>query len=93
MVDTILLRIAKTAILLKLDNSFQIDKERLIQKHPFLAQKGAAFVTLNKEKNLRGCIGSIIAHRSLLEDVVHNTKSAAFSDPRFKRGDGWGTDP
>ncbi len=81
--DPILLQIAKTAILSKFDDTFKIDKEQLMREYPFLAQKGAAFVTLNKGKALRGCIGSIIAHRTLLEDVIHNAKSAAFSDPRF----------
>lgn len=83
MLDPILLRIAKTAILSKFDSSYKIDKEKLLHNYPFLAQKGAVFVTLNKQKNLRGCIGSIIAHRTLLEDIIHNAQSAAFEDPRF----------
>ena len=32
---------------------------------------------------LRGCIGSIIAHRPLIQDLIKNTHAAAFSDPRF----------
>ena len=83
MLDPILLRIAKTAILQKFDPSYRVDKEALIEKYPFLARKGAAFVTLNKGKSLRGCIGSIIAHQPLIDDIVHNARSAAFSDPRF----------
>lgn len=46
-------------------------------------QQGACFVTLEKNNELRGCIGSIIAHRPLVEDLVKNSQSAAFSDPRF----------
>ena len=83
MLDPILLRIAKTAILSKFDSKYTIDKESLLKRYPFLSKPGAAFVTLNKEKNLRGCIGSIIAHRTLLDDIIHNAQSAAFSDPRF----------
>ena len=83
MIDPILLRIAKTAILKKFDPAYEIDKDALIVKYPFLAQKGAAFVTLNKDKNLRGCIGSITAHQPLIDDIIHNAQSAAFSDPRF----------
>ena len=83
MLDPILLRIAKTAILQKFDPSYRIDKEALIKQYPFLAKKGAAFVTLNKNKNLRGCIGSIIAHQPLIDDIIHNAQAAAFSDPRF----------
>ena len=82
-VDKVLLQIAKTAILSKFDPSYKIDKESLVQKYPFLAQKGAVFVTLNKGESLRGCIGSIIAHRPLIDDLVYNAQNAAFSDPRF----------
>ncbi len=44
---------------------------------------GACFVTLSKNGNLRGCIGSLMAHRSLHDDVVHNAMAAALHDPRF----------
>lgn len=46
-------------------------------------QPGACFVTLEKHGNLRGCIGSIIAHRALIDDLVKNAQNSAFSDPRF----------
>jgi AmmeMemoRadiSam system protein A len=29
------------------------------------------------------CIGSLIATNSLLDDIIHNAKAAAFEDPRF----------
>ena len=51
---------------------------------PALTAKRASFVTLTLDGKLRGCIGSVIAHRALLADVVHNAWKAAFSDPRFK---------
>ena len=43
----------------------------------------ATFVTLEKKGKLRGCIGSLEAYRPLVEDVIHNSFAAAFSDPRF----------
>ena len=43
----------------------------------------ATFVTLNQDGRLRGCIGSILPHRTLVEDVVVNAHKAAFGDPRF----------
>lgn len=49
----------------------------------WLSQSGATFVTLTKENNLRGCIGSLEAARALAEDVVQNALGAAFRDPRF----------
>lgn len=51
--------------------------------HPALHQPGAVFVTLTQQGRLRGCIGSLEAHRPLGEDVVANARAAAFRDPRF----------
>jgi AmmeMemoRadiSam system protein A len=50
----------------------------------FLQQPGATFVTLKRNGQLRGCIGSLSVHRSLIEDVRANACAAAFQDPRFK---------
>ena len=50
---------------------------------PWLQERGATFVTLRKSGELRGCIGSVDARRTLGEDVAHNARAAAFSDPRF----------
>ncbi len=43
----------------------------------------ATFVTLHIEAQLRGCIGTLEARRTLVEDVAGNAWSAAFRDPRF----------
>ena len=51
--------------------------------HPALALPGATFVTLTQNGALRGCIGSLQAHRPLDQDVRANAVAAAFSDPRF----------
>jgi AmmeMemoRadiSam system protein B/AmmeMemoRadiSam system protein A len=51
---------------------------------PWLNQPGASFVTLNAQGRLRGCIGSLVAHRTLLEDVKANAVAAGLRDPRFK---------
>lgn len=48
-----------------------------------LQVKRATFVTLEKKGVLRGCIGTIVAYRSLVEDIVENAFAAAFRDPRF----------
>jgi hypothetical protein len=52
-------------------------------KHPALARPGATFVTLTQNGELRGCIGSLEAHRPLDQDVRANAVAAAFRDPRF----------
>ena len=79
----LLLRIAKEAIKEEFSKEKLIEKEELIRKYPWLLEQQAVFVTLNKNHNLRGCIGSIIPHRSLIDDLLANAKAAAFSDPRF----------
>jgi AmmeMemoRadiSam system protein B/AmmeMemoRadiSam system protein A len=48
-----------------------------------LQENRATFVTLKKDGQLRGCIGTITAHRPLLNDVVENAYAAAFRDHRF----------
>ncbi|NVK17590.1 MAG: AmmeMemoRadiSam system protein B [Methylocystaceae bacterium] len=49
-----------------------------------LRQYGASFVTIEKDDgNLRGCIGSLAPHQSLVKDVADNAYKAGFEDPRF----------
>lgn len=48
-----------------------------------LDEPGASFVTLTRHGALRGCIGSLEAHRALRIDVAQNALAAAFRDPRF----------
>jgi MEMO1 family protein len=52
---------------------------------PWLLQPGASFVTLTKDGELRGCIGSLQANRPLGQDVAANARAAAFEDPRFPK--------
>ena len=84
----ILPKLARLSILEEFEGKKLIDRDEWISKYPFLAEKRACFVTLkmkNKPRgsNLRGCIGSILPYRPLIDDVVENAKAAAFSDPRF----------
>lgn len=83
MLDLVLLQIAKTAILERFHTFYKIDKDAIYKAYPFLEEQGATFVTLKYDHHLRGCIGSLVAHRTLLEDVISNACSAAFQDPRF----------
>jgi len=50
---------------------------------PALQAPGAAFVTITREGELRGCIGFIEAVHPLAEAVAHCAASAAVGDPRF----------
>ncbi len=46
--------------------------------------RAGAFVSIHKQGQLRGCIGTIAATRdSLAEEIVQNAVSAAARDPRF----------
>lgn len=49
----------------------------------WLREPGASFVTLTRAGELRGCIGTLEAHRPLGIDVRENAVAAAFHDPRF----------
>lgn len=49
----------------------------------WLTEPGASFITLTQYGELRGCIGTLQAHRPLLIDIKSNAVSAALHDPRF----------
>ena len=53
------------------------------RESPALRAWRATFVTLKKEKGLRGCIGTIAPQQALLDDVAANAVRAGFGDPRF----------
>ncbi len=57
--------------------------EDIAQDNTWLQEKAACFVTLMQNGQLRGCIGTLEAHRTLLEDIKHNANAAAFHDTRF----------
>ncbi|MGH9027575.1 MAG: AmmeMemoRadiSam system protein A [Acidimicrobiia bacterium] len=50
---------------------------------PPLREPAATFVTLERDRRLLGCIGTLEAHRPLVASVAHNALAAAFSDPRL----------
>jgi AmmeMemoRadiSam system protein B/AmmeMemoRadiSam system protein A len=77
-VGELLLPIARAAIARALGLSAQASEDATC-----LQQPGACFVTLTQRGQLRGCIGSLEARRSLLADVKANAVAAAMQDPRF----------
>ena len=74
----VLLPLARAAIAAQLGLSHTASEDR-----PWLKMSGACFITLTLESKLRGCIGTLRAHRPLVEDVKANAVAAAFRDPRF----------
>ena len=50
---------------------------------PRLAEKGACFVTLRENGEMRGCIGTLEPFELLADNLRRNAENAAFSDPAF----------
>lgn len=78
----IILKTAKSAI------KFGIEKHQhlrlKLEDYPTkLREKGASFVTIEINSQLRGCIGSLQAYQPLIQDIAQNAFAAAFEDPRF----------
>jgi AmmeMemoRadiSam system protein A len=74
----VLLPIARASISSALGRVQQANEQAI-----WLQEQGACFVTLTQQGELRGCIGTLEAHRTLLQDVKANAHAAAFRDPRF----------
>jgi AmmeMemoRadiSam system protein A len=74
----VLLPLARSAIAAQLGLGQPAQDDR-----PWLKQQGACFITVMRDDKLRGCIGTLRAHRALAEDVKANAVAAAFRDPRF----------
>jgi len=77
-----LLEIARQAIVLSVTGS-PLPPLNLAGLPPALQEAGAAFVTLTKAGELRGCVGALEAYQPLAEDVQEHAAAAAISDFRF----------
>ncbi len=75
-----LLQIARKSIETYLNNEKYFPEEPNDNE---LKKKSGVFVTLNKNHNLRGCIGFIVGVKPLYEAVYTMAREAAFNDPRF----------
>jgi len=78
----LLLELAKNSIVHGLKTGEPL-KPELSHYPPELQVKRATFVTLERNHQLRGCIGMLEAVRPLVEDVAENAFLAAFRDHRF----------
>ena len=76
-----LLTLARTSIESTLDG--RAPEVRADEFDADLQRAAGAFVTLRKNGDLRGCIGSIRAMEPLYRAVASSAISAAFRDPRF----------
>ncbi len=78
----ILLQQVNTSILFGLEHHslMECDVSQVPQKLLCIL---SCFVTLHLNGRLRGCIGSLNATQTLIEDVNYHAYAAAFNDPRF----------
>jgi len=83
-INNIIKDLVKSAIQSKLTNNQLISKYDCVKQYPEFVLAKATFITLKKQGRLRGCIGSLVAHREFYNDLVINAQKAAFEDPRFK---------
>ena len=79
----IMLQIARDAIASIYNQSSETEFN--YSNYPILNSQKGAFVTLTKEKNLRGCIGYIISDKPLFETLQDAARQAAIGDPRFPK--------
>ncbi len=81
-----IIALAKAAILVALNQPDDFNLTQARNNFPLLNEQGAVFVTLRTKPNdeLRGCVGSLKAHRPLYKDIIFNAQASALRDPRFK---------
>lgn len=77
-----LLSLARTTVRRALDDG-RLHLPEAAEVPDEAAADGAAFVTLRRDGQLLGCIGSMEPHRPLAEDVATHAFDAAFRDPRL----------
>lgn len=75
-------RVARESIKHGLQHGTKLDISSIDYSNE-LQQDLASFVTLHKNGNLRGCIGTLEAYQPLINDIAEHAFAAAFSDPRF----------
>lgn len=77
-----LLTLARQSIAYGLEHGKMVEQAQFPSQ--FITQVlQASFVTLEINKQLRGCRGSLVAHKILPVDVMQNAFFSAFADPRF----------
>ncbi len=79
---TKLMQIAETALSLAVKDGRRFEPSRR-DFDDILFNKGAAFVTLTENGNLRGCIGTLLPKEAVALDIAANTYAAAVEDSRF----------
>ena len=82
-IGELLVNLVRITIFDELYEKNTLNKDDFLEKFPNFNKNAATFVTLTINGHLRGCIGSLIPHTTLYNDLTANAKKAAFEDPRF----------
>jgi uncharacterized protein len=77
-----ILKIARNTII-KEEKKIWLSEKEILDLPDVLKEKRGGFVTIQKNGNLRGCIGYILPMYPLYQTVIENAYNAAYSDPRF----------
>lgn len=83
MSQSVLLTIARASIEEVLQGQNSIDRSKLLEQYPILSEEMATQITLYLGNKIRGIAKTQTPERSLLEDIIHNAKAAAFQDENF----------
>jgi hypothetical protein len=86
-----LLEVARRAVAHAVDTGRPLAIDPLRYPEP-LQRRGASFVTLRRNGELRGCLGSLEPVRPLVVDAAANAFAAAARDPRFAPVAAWELD-
>lgn len=78
-----LTELAKSAVENYIENKKIILPPKNLSKK-FLTKKAGVFVTIKKDKSLRGCIGTYLpTKKNIAEEIIQNAIAAAVEDYRF----------
>ncbi len=83
MSQSVLLTIARRSIEEVLQAEKMIDRAELLDQYPVLGEHIATQINLYLGNDIRGSAKSVSTSRSLLDDIIHNAKVAAFQDENF----------
>jgi AMMECR1 domain-containing protein len=83
MSQSILLSVARKSIEEVLQAEDSIDRAKLLEEYPILNEVMATQIILYLGDKVRGSAKSEAPVRSLLDDIIHNAKVAAFQDSAF----------
>lgn len=83
MSQSVLLTIARASIEEVLQAETSIERSKLLEEYPILSQAMECEITLYLDNKIRGSARTNTLEHSLLEEIIHNAKIAAFQDENF----------